>query len=258
MNSKSAMNNRRGFTLVELMIVVFLSAVAAIAIYRGYTAFSQSADAQEQIIEMQQNLRIGMYWLEKDIRRAGMTEEDAKDCFVSATGKKEGAFTIATNTSVKLVMDLGSGGVFAADTIDNDDDGLTDEEDEIRIGNGKCNDVGEWIHYRRLDPDGDGIFGLYRNDENTTLDGSGDEIITNVSALNFIYLDEAEAVTADLKKIDTVEITMVVKTTNEDYRITNTETYTNQLGTWSWSPSPPDHFRRRAMSKRVKIRNANL
>ncbi len=25
---------------------------------------------------MQQNLRIGMYWLEKDLRRAGMKEED--------------------------------------------------------------------------------------------------------------------------------------------------------------------------------------
>ena len=76
MNTKSTLNNMRGFTLVELMIVVFLSAIAVIAIYRGYTAFSHSADVQEQIIEMQQNLRIGMYRLVKDLMRAGMTEED--------------------------------------------------------------------------------------------------------------------------------------------------------------------------------------
>ncbi len=59
MKTKS-INNIHGFTLVELMIVVLLTGIAVIAIYRGYTAFSQSADTQEQIIEMQQNLRIGM------------------------------------------------------------------------------------------------------------------------------------------------------------------------------------------------------
>ncbi len=41
MNTKSTINNMRGFTLVELMIVVLLTAIAVIAIYRGYTAFSQ-------------------------------------------------------------------------------------------------------------------------------------------------------------------------------------------------------------------------
>ena len=60
MKTNSTINNIRGFTLVELMVVVLLTAIAVIAIYRGYTAFSSSADAQEQIIEMQQNLRIGM------------------------------------------------------------------------------------------------------------------------------------------------------------------------------------------------------
>ena len=75
MKTKSTINNIHGFTLVELMVVVLLTAIAVIAIYRGYTAFSHSADAQEQIIEMQQNLRIGMHWLEKDLRRAGMNEE---------------------------------------------------------------------------------------------------------------------------------------------------------------------------------------
>jgi hypothetical protein len=60
-----------------------------------------------------------------------------------------------------------------------------------------------------------------------------------------------------LDDIDSVEITMVVRTTNEDLRITNSELYSNQLGTWPWT-SPGDHFRRRALSMRVKVRNANL
>jgi prepilin-type N-terminal cleavage/methylation domain-containing protein len=278
MNTKPTMNNMRGFTLVELMIVVFLSAIAVIAIYRGYTAFSHSADVQEQIIEMQQNLRIGIYWLEKDLRRAGMTEEDNEACKVD--GGREQAFLTATNTSapgfipgdpiVEFVMDLGSGGAFSGDSKDNDGDEDIDEEDEARTGDDDCDDEDERIRYSLNGED------LQRAVWDGATYTAAQTIITNVSALNFVYLNKDGGLltslpcpvifcklttAADLEAINTVEITMVVRTTNEDYRITNNDTYANQLSTlspWSWTPSPPDNFRRRVMSKRVKIRNANM
>jgi prepilin-type N-terminal cleavage/methylation domain-containing protein len=266
MKTKPTINNMRGFTLVELMIVVLLTAIAVIAIYRGYTAFSHSADVQEQIIEMQQNLRIGMDWLEKDLRRAGMTEEDTELIFVS--GVKQPGFLTATNTTaagftpgdpiVEVVMDLGSDGDFDADLDDNDGDGRTDEEDEARVGDGDADGDDERIRYSLNGED------LQREVWNGTSNSynAAQTIITNVSALNFVYLDVDGNPTAVLDDIDTVEITMVVRTTNEDYRITNRERYANQLGTWVWpaitDPTPNDNFRRRVMSKRVKIRNANL
>jgi prepilin-type N-terminal cleavage/methylation domain-containing protein len=272
MNTKPTMNNMRGFTLVELMIVVFLSAIAVIAIYRGYTAFSHSADVQEQIIEMQQSLRIGMYWLERDLRRAGMTEEDNQFCKVD--GNREQAFLTATNTSapgfipgdpiVEFVMDLGSGGAFSGDNSDNDGDVDIDEEDEARTGDDDCDDEGERIRYSLNGED------LQRAVWDGAAYTAAQTIITNVSALNFVYLNKDGGLltslplttAADLEAINTVEITMVVRTTNEDYRITNKERYANQLGTWLWpeppDPPPNDNFRRRVMSKRVKIRNANM
>ena len=266
MKTKPTINNMRGFTLVELMIVVLLTAIAVIAIYRGYTAFSHSADVQEQIIEMQQNLRIGMDWLEKDLRRAGMTEEDTELIFVS--GVKQPGFLTATNTTaagftpgdpiVEVVMDLGSDGDFDDDGDDNDGDGRTDEEDEARVGDGDADGDDERIRYSLNGED------LQREVWNGTSNSynAAQTIITNVSALNFVYLDVDGNPTAVLDDIDTVEITMVVRTTNEDYRITNRERYANQLGTWVWpaitDPTPNDNFRRRVMSKRVKIRNANL
>ena len=257
MKTKSIMNNKHGFTLVELMITVFLTAIAVIAIYRGYTAFSQSADAQQQVMEMQQNLRIGMYTMFKDLIRGGMKEEDRT--LIS--------FVNAGADTVEFVMDLGSanGPVdFATDGTDNDEDGDIDEEDETRVGDGDITDDGEQVIYLLSGED------LQRRVWSNALGdfGAAQTIITNVSALEFVYLDEDGAPTADLGEIDTVVVTLVVRTTNEDYRITNKETYENLLGdavlqmsTVAVPPPkvlPPDNFRRRAMSMRMKIRNAQL
>jgi len=109
--TSECIKNDKGFTLVELMVTVLLTAIAVVSIYRGYTAFSQSADAQQQVIEMQQNLRIGMNWLVADIRRAGMNEE----------GEDAARFMcdeVPTNdTSIEFSMDLLGG-----DNVGNDDD----------------------------------------------------------------------------------------------------------------------------------------
>jgi len=270
MNTKPTKNNTRGFTLVELMIVVLLTAIAVIAIYRGYTAFSHSADVQEQIIEMQQNLRIGTYTMVKDIMRAGMTEEDDYVVLVDAARRdmKTVTFFIADASTVEFGMDLGSGGVFATDGDDNDGDGLDDGDSAIeaqqegRMGDGDLNDDGERIRYTLNGED------LQRQvwDSATSDYGAAQTIITNVSALGLTYVKDDDTVlgalplnAGDRSLIDTVEITMVVRTTNEDLRITNNETYANNLrGTAVLTVSPPDHFRRRAMTMRVKIRNANL
>src|SRR5210317_811378 len=142
------LKNNNGFTLVELMVTVFLTAIAVVSIYRGYTAFSQSADAQQQVIEMQQNLRIGITRSAKDIRRAGINEEDDDVAGFMCE-------TFPTNaTSIQLSMDLGRGGVFASNSPgDEDQDNLIDEEDESRIGDGDIDDDRERIRYFFYDED---------------------------------------------------------------------------------------------------------
>jgi hypothetical protein len=51
-----------------------------------------------------------------------------------------------------------------------------------------------------------------------------------------------------------VEITLVVRTTNEDYRYTDRITYRNLQGT-SLVSATGDNFRRRAFTMSVQIRN---
>jgi prepilin-type N-terminal cleavage/methylation domain-containing protein len=256
MKSKSTIKNLHGFTLVELMIVVLLTGIAVIAIYRGYTSFSHSADVQEQIIEMQQNLRVGMYWLEKDLRRAEMNEEED----ITA------GFTLADIDTVEFTMDLGGTNFNAYDDIKP----CTGNPE----GDGDVLDSCEMITYARLDPDGDEVFGLYRNDENESPGTAGDQIISNLEALRFVYLDEDgntidpdPAVGTELSNeqranIRSVEISMIVRTTNEDYRYTNNESYENTIpvgGSLVQVLAPQnDNFRRRILSKVIKIRNAGL
>jgi prepilin-type N-terminal cleavage/methylation domain-containing protein len=274
-NTRQNIRNTLGFTLVELMIVVALTGIAVIAIYRGYTAFSHSADAQEQIIEMQQNLRIGMYWLEKDLRRASMNEEEDETAgFLVAFADINDADTI------RFTMDLTGGGT---DGRDNDNDGSEDNFDPENIedppgtiifyaedmyGDGDLDDDGEIIEYSI-----DGNGNLRRNDVNA---GNDVTIISNVDALNFVYFDKgnpelkvppqriaAPVAVGDLQDIDSIEVTLLVHTTNDDLRHTDKLPYENLQDEVIFDPKTDavgieKHFRRRAFSKKIKIRNAGL
>jgi prepilin-type N-terminal cleavage/methylation domain-containing protein len=265
--TSECIKNDKGFTLVELMITVFLTAIAVISIYRGYTAFSQSADAQQQVMEMQQNLRIGMTWLAADIRRAGMNED----------GEDVASFMcdeVPTNdTSIEFSMDL-LGGDSAGD---DDDDGLIDEEDESRIGDGEIDDDGERIKYYLAPSSVDATTNDLIREVRTAGAYVPHTLITNVEALDFVYFDDtgAELVPSlpttteclygvgggelslkgdELQEVDRVEITLVVRATNEYYRYTNRETYRN-LQDDPLVSNPGDNFRRRVFSMSVQIRN---
>ena len=261
--TRKNLKNDNGFTLVELMITVFLTAIAVISIYRGYTAFSHSADAQEQVIEMQQNLRVGLHWLEKDIRRAGMEEEDYDEF---------AGFTVAAADTVQFTMDFGGTDPATDDETWNPDD----------PGDGGLTDDDERLTYKLVAaplPSTVPPFNLVRTDENNGNTGPPPDfdvpldltIINNVDALNFVYLDEDGAAIGDPLTgtpltpeqrwlIRSVQISMVVRTTNEDYRYTNNETYENIRpgGPQTIFTGPGDNFRRRVTTKQIKIRNAGL
>jgi len=310
MDTKSTKNNMNGFTLVELMIVVLLTGIAVIAIYRGYTAFSHSADVQEQIIEMQQNLRIGMLMLEKDLRRAGMNEEEDENAGFWGFWL-DGVVTIdETNphdppalpdppgrlnpdplyesSYVSFTMDLGG--------VDNDKRDESWNNDDP--GDGDLTDDDEWITYKLVaapvpasppDLPWTNFFNLVKTDENNG--GDPDDasvpdvpddmtIITNVDALNFVYLGDTndDGLLEDLDQdtapddptagrsfltqsemglLRSVQVCLVVRTTNEDYRYTNNEEYRNLQGSLIYQ-APGDNFRRRIFCKEIKIRNAGL
>jgi prepilin-type N-terminal cleavage/methylation domain-containing protein len=61
-----------GFSLVELLIVVGMLGGVMAAVYSVYTVHQRSAYTQDEVVEVQQNLRIGLDEMTRDIKSAGL------------------------------------------------------------------------------------------------------------------------------------------------------------------------------------------
>jgi 8-oxo-dGTP pyrophosphatase MutT (NUDIX family) len=139
-------------------------------------------------------------------------------------------------------------------------------EEESWLGDGDVDDDGERILYSLVasttDPTTNDLQrevwdgGLVPPDY-----GTPQTVITNVERLDFVYFDDSSPTpltsplsAGDLAKVDRVEITLLVRTTNEDYRYTDRETYSNLQDT-PLMTNVGDHFRRRVFSMSVQIRN---
>ena len=57
---------KHGFTLVELLVAIAVAGIVMAGIYSSYYSQQKSYVAQKQVAAMQQNLRVGMYYMERD------------------------------------------------------------------------------------------------------------------------------------------------------------------------------------------------
>ena len=64
--------DRRGFTLIELLVVMAIMGVVVGAIHSLYLTHMRVSYTQDDVVDVQQNLRIAMDCLDKDLKMAGM------------------------------------------------------------------------------------------------------------------------------------------------------------------------------------------
>lgn len=237
----------KGFTLVELMLAVALSSLVLSSVASVYIKQRRNATAQEQVSELQQNLRAALYVMEHEIRLAGFDP--------SKTGGAGIATAMANNLVFTHVADT--------DNTDNDGDGNVDETNELKTSGFRI--------YDSLG-DGDTELGLQR--------GTGfiQAVVENIDAIEFLYTldDGTQALKpSDPSDIRAVTISILARAGRADPEYFNTTIYTPASG----NASPPltlpgswdinhkrsgtgnparDNFRRRLISFTVQCRNMGL
>jgi type IV pilus assembly protein PilW len=100
--------NEKGLTLVELLVAVVLTILAAAGIYRGYVSIVSSNEVQEQLIELQQSLRVAMQTMVKEMRLAGYDPT-----------RKSGASILNTSSAVNFDFTMDMDGNKIVDTTVN-------------------------------------------------------------------------------------------------------------------------------------------
>lgn len=235
--------NHQGFTLVELMITLAMSAIIVSAIYSAYIIQQKTYYTQGQVVEMQQNIRAGLELMSSEIRMAG---------YGSAADAK---VVVATGTQLQIRMDL------------NDDGDCLDTNEDVTFGlagvdadtNGLVDDI---------DTDNDGMVDAVVTLTRRPGAGAAQAVSDGIQAIEFFYTLDNGAQTllptaAQLDQIQTVQITMLAVANQRDPKYTNTDTFTTGSGA-QWTPllvsgsATGDNYRRRLLTSSVNIRNQGL
>jgi len=191
------MKAMQGFTLIELMVAMAIFAIIMTAIYETYFYQQKSYLKQEQVVDMQQGMRAGMFFMKKDIRMAGY----------DPSGKAASMITVA-----KV-------GEFAFETDVN--------------GNGAIGDTNrESIRYALTsDSNGDGLADNLRCNLGREYGGGGglQPVTESVDALEFCYvLNNGRVTTApsDPADVRAVIVSMLARTESRVKGYVDTKTYT--------------------------------
>lgn len=245
-----------GFTLVELIITMAISGVIAISIYSAYISQQRTYLAQEQVAEMQQNLRAAVELITREIKMAGY----------DYTGGAGSAITYASSGQMSFTMD------------GNDDGDLCDSNEIIDFGFNSTDDserdgipVAGGVPLRRQTGDTK----AYAPNCTESTGGGYQAIADNIQAVEFFYkladgTTTSSPSTAQLSEIRSVQVSILAKAGQADQNYTDTATYCQASNLdpdtgLCVSPAPADvwgpyndNFRRRLLISTIQCRNLGL
>lgn len=111
----------QGFTLIELLVAMAMLGIVMGAIYSTYKSQQDSYVAQEQVVEMQQNIRASFYQLARDLRMAGYNPQRSSQVggFTDTKLVGDGIDETTTNsTNIAFYIDQNANGL--VDAADNE------------------------------------------------------------------------------------------------------------------------------------------
>ena len=99
----SKSSNSNGITLIELVIAMFIAGIVSIAIFAAFKSQQKSYLIQNQVAEMQQNLRATMDIIARDIRMAGFGFKAGRIAYWDGNGNANiDAFSIFNNNPDRI------------------------------------------------------------------------------------------------------------------------------------------------------------
>ena len=275
----------KGFTLIELLIAMAITGIVAGAIFTAFQSQQKSYLIQDQITEMQQNLRAAMDIMVRDIRMAGYSQ-GASGFGITAIYPRD--------KDNNMDVTITGNGAFEF-TADFDDNGTLSGGETLLYqlyGNGALclrrtpggSAVAENIEALgfayAFDADGDGILDTYNVGGNQrviwAVDSDGDnDLDRNLDTNSDGNIDEndgplpggngliAGTAIADVapQDIRAVRIWMLARTERGDNGFVNTRTYVigNKVITPNTDADPGnDHLRMRLLTSTVKCRNMGI
>ena len=243
-----------GFTMVEMLIAIFIGMIVIALIVTAYWSQTRTSRNQQMTVEMQQNIRSGLFFMQRDIVMAGFSDDPSNPSGGTITG--------ATATSVTFTF---ADPVCDEDNIDNDADGDIDEtleKDGIdNNGDGDIDEINELETIR---------FSLSGNqllreliEANTNNVRQSETIATDIEELEFFYsLDNGNVGTAfasqdNRNRISKIGISILARTESNVMGYTDRQVY-RPLSFAStgveWGPYD-DHIRRELVTTTILCRN---
>ncbi len=265
--SSTIFKNKNGVTLIELLLALALGSILTAALYRAFIGQQKTYAVQDQVAEMQQNVRIAMSQMTKEIRMAGYggdvlsafgdvngfteiitAESNAITIiFADETGVlKENTATGAhqlrvTNAAIfngdkKKYLSLSGVNNYLVQSVTGDTITLTTPLGEGHPINQPVYVVKAISYYLGVS----GGKAALRRNENTG--GGGQPVADNIEALEFTYYDANGDVTSNPPDIRMVKVEVTAKTNILDPDLKEGE----------------DGYRRRSLCSTIKVRNMGL
>jgi type IV pilus assembly protein PilW len=238
--------NDHGFSLMEMMVAMAITSIVFAGIYTAYRSQVGSYVGQEDVVEMQQNIRNAMYYMQRSVRMSGFDPQ------------RTGLMGFVTNFPAPFdTLGATSDSNTIAFTSDDSANGdLTDDPDS------------ELIAYR-LNANQLQKLAFIAGPLPGTWLPSWETVAENIDALDFVYLDGDDPPNVlappldatELADIRSIQITIVARAGQNPSplagNITDNTIYTNQQGTEIFNPAG-DNFRRIILTAQANCRNLSL
>ncbi len=118
-------SNNKGFTIIELMVVIGIIAIIGMAIGGFYRSQLQISKRQSLLTEMYQQARTAIYFMSNELRMVGFSPNRHERWVVESGTPVDTGLTNRLPTSVSFTY------IADGDGFDNDGDKYTDENDEV-------------------------------------------------------------------------------------------------------------------------------